>query len=255
MPATGYLWALPRRSDLLEKPQKNVLIDPYDTPLPLHLRPKVTWPGYHAGREPANKGKRFPIEILSRTEVISLLECCPGTKITRPRNRALIAVLYRAGLRNSEATHLRAKDLDPDSGVIRVLFAKGQTSRTVGIDETGMEFLQRWEKIRLEMDVPIDAPLLCTSSGRLLSRGIARQMLTSAKTKARIQKRVHPHGLRHAHAFELVMEGVPLPIVHRQLGHVLMSSTAAYVDHVAPSEVIARIRSRSWTLPPGLLEV
>lgn len=166
--------------------------------------------------------------------MISLLEYVPGTSIARVRNRALIAFMYRAGLRLIEALHVRSKDLDPENGIIRVLFAKGQTSRTVGIDETGLDFLRRWEKVRAEMDVPVDVPLMCTSSGRLMGRGYVRQMLYGAKANAKIQKRVHRHGLRHAHAFELVMEGIPLPIVQRQLGHVWIATTAAYVDHVVP---------------------
>lgn len=249
MTINGYWWMPSPKAEDLGKPQKTTLIDPWDTPLPKHLRPKVTWAGYHAGRVPANKGKRYPIEILSRTEIISLMECVGGTKRTRVRNLGLIAAMYRAGLRVGEAIHLRAKDLNPENGIIRVLFAKGQTSRTVAIDDNGMDFLLRWEKIRLDMDVPPDAPFFCTSSGRLMGRGFIRQMLYDAGMRARIQKRVHPHGLRHAHAFELVMEGVPLPIVQRQLGHAWASSTAKYVDHVAPSEVIDRIRRRSWIAP------
>lgn len=236
------------------KPERNELVDPWDTPLPLHLRPKVTWPGYHAGREPANKGKRYPIEVLTRSEVISLMEAVAGNDRTRLRNLAVITSMYRAGLRINESKHLRSKDLDPEHGLIRVLFAKGQTSRTVGIDDAGMEVLLRWEKVRLDMDVDLDAPLFCSSTGRLLSHGYIRQMLYAAGGKARIQKRVHPHGLRHAHAFEMVMEGIPLPIVQRQLGRVWMSSTANYVDHVAPMEVVARIRMRAWALPFDLLE-
>lgn len=237
------------------KVAKKTLFDPYDVPLPLHLRPKQTWPGCNKGREPANKGRRLPIEVLSRNEVISLMECVPGGRLTRTRNMATIVVLYRAGLRIGEALHLRAKDLDPDNGTIRVLFGKGQTSRTVGIDSTGMDFLLRWAAMRAEMPVPHDAPLLCSARGRLLSRGYVREMLQIAKEKARITKRVHPHGLRHTHAFELIMEGAPLPVIQLQLGHVLAASTAAYVSHMAPADVIARIRSRTWRVPLELLTV
>lgn len=246
MTFTGFWWLTPRQTDPLGKPVKTALVDPLDTPLPLDQRPRVTWPGYHTGREPANKGKRYPIEILSRSEVLSLMEGVAGSKRTRARNLGLIAVSYRAGLRVSEAIHLRPKDLDPEHGLIRVLFSKNQTSRTAAIDEAGMEFLLRWEKIRLDMDVAEDAPLFCSSSGRLLGRGAIREMLYTARARARIQKRVHPHGLRHTHAFELVMEGVPIPVVQRQLGHVLTSSTARYVDHVVPTEVMARVCSRTW---------
>jgi site-specific recombinase XerD len=64
------------------------------------------------------------------------------------RNRALIAVLYRSGLRVNEARHLRSKDIDPGHGMIRVLFGKGQRARTVGIDHGGIEFIEAWQQER-----------------------------------------------------------------------------------------------------------
>ena len=48
------------------------------------------------------------------------------------------------------------------------------------------------------------------------------------------------------------MEGVRLPIIQRQLGHVWASSTAVYLDHIAPEDLVERIRARSWLLPPSV---
>jgi site-specific recombinase XerD len=52
--------------------------------------------------------------------------------------------------------------------------------------------------------------------------------------KAGVDKRVHPHGLRHAHAYELTMEGVEMPIIQRQLGHTSLATTDRYLNHIAP---------------------
>jgi site-specific recombinase XerD len=74
---------------------------------------------------PANKGKRYPAEPLTGLEVRSLMAACSRRAPTGIRNRALIAVLSRAGLRISEALALESKDLDRSRGAIRILHGKG----------------------------------------------------------------------------------------------------------------------------------
>jgi integrase len=71
----------------------------------------------------------------------------------------------------------------------------------------------------------------------------------SARTgaKAGLAKRVHPHGLRHSYASALVREGVPLNVISKALGHSSSAITSRYLDYIAPADVIALGRSRSWT--------
>ncbi|MGI9014401.1 MAG: tyrosine-type recombinase/integrase [Phycisphaerales bacterium] len=84
--------------------------------------------------------RRFPPEVLSPTEVKALMDAC-GESPAGLRNRALLAVLYRAGLRIAEARSLRVIDVDQARGAIRVMNGKGGSSRTVGMDRTGFEVL------------------------------------------------------------------------------------------------------------------
>jgi integrase len=63
---------------------------------------------------------------------------------------------------------------------------------------------------------------------------------------ARIDKRVHAHGLRHTHAAELRAEGVDIVIISRQLGHRGLATTVRYLDHIAPTAVIEAIGKRAW---------
>jgi integrase len=102
----GWPWQLYRPTS--EGGPRPELFDPYDEPLPLAQRSKTTWPGFHKGRIAPNKGKRFPIEILTPMEVAVNLRGIPTDERCGIRNRALIAVLYRAGLRVDEARHLRS---------------------------------------------------------------------------------------------------------------------------------------------------
>ena len=77
---------------------------------------------------PARNGqshRRFPPEILTDVEVCRLLEVCNQRTPTGIRNRALIAILYRGGLRINEALDLFPKDIDLEAGPIRVLNGKG----------------------------------------------------------------------------------------------------------------------------------
>ena len=68
-----------------------------------------------------------------------------GTRApTGIRNRALITVMYRGGLRLGEALQLKPKDLDAQKGTIRVLHGKGDKARLVGLDEGGWAIVQRW---------------------------------------------------------------------------------------------------------------
>lgn len=73
-----------------------------------------------------------------------------------------------------------------------------------------------------------------------------RLLLPRLARRAGIAKRVHPHGLRHTHAYELMMENIPMPIIQRQLGHASLATTDTYLSHIAPKQVIDAITSREW---------
>src|SRR5262249_53507135 len=62
-------------------------------------------------------------------------------------------------------------------------------------------------------------------------------------------KRVHPHGLRHAHAAELSREGTSVRLIQTQLGHASVAVTDRYLRSIAPEEAIAAIRPREWGAP------
>ena len=72
-------------------------------------------------------------------------------------------------------------------------------------------------------------------------------MLQRLAAKAGIEKRVHPHGLRHAHAAELA-EGTSVRLIQQQLGHASLAITDRYLRSIAPEEAIAAVRARSWRL-------
>lgn len=187
---------------------------------------------------------RYPAEVLSKREIAALLDAC-GTKTwTDRRNRALIVVMYRAGLRVAEALALRPCDLDQERGAIRVLRGKGGRARTVGIDRWGLEELGRWMDEHRERGWTAGDPLFCSSSGKPVTQAYVRRRLPELARAAGIHKRVHAHGLRHTHAAELRAEGVDLAVIRRQLGHSSLLTTVRYLDHLEPESVVDRLRER-----------
>lgn len=189
--------------------------------------------------------RRLPPEVLTSDEVLALMNAC-STRPTGVRNRALIAVLYRAGLRINEALNLFPKDLDPTSGAIRVLYGKGGKARAVGMDAEGFAVCQRWLDGREKRNISNFAPVFCELDGSPINTSYFRVLFPRLARRAGIAKRVHAHGLRHTHAAQLREEGIDIGIISKQLGHCSIATTARYLDHIAPYDVIQVIQQRSW---------
>ena len=119
--------------------------------------------------------------------------------------------------------------------------------RTVGIDQKAAQFLDGWLEVR-RIRVPGGGPVFCALKGQPVAPSYVRTMLHRLAAKTGIEKRVHPHGQRHTHAYELMMEGVPVPIIQQQLGRASLATTDRYLRHIAPKDLIATIRDREWDL-------
>lgn len=201
-----------------------------------------------AAKVPANKGKRLPPEPLTPEEVRQLIKSCSGKAATGLRNKALVAVLYRCGLRISEALSLHLKDIDAEAGSLRVLKAKGGDHRLVGIDTGTLAILQHWLDRRAQLGIGARAPIFSTLRGAPLKSSYCRELFPRLARRAGITKRCHPHGLRHSFAYELANEGVPLHVVQQTLGHRHLTSTQVYVNHLAPVAAVTAMRNREFTL-------
>jgi site-specific recombinase XerD len=134
--------------------------------------------------------------------------------------RAIIVVLWRAGLRVQEALALTEHDLDPRRGSLLVRRGKGGRRCEVGMDEWAWEQVRPWLTARAELP---PGPLFCIiagpTRGRPWSGASVRREFRAVAARAGVRRRFAPHQLRHAHALELAREGVPLNIIQRQLGH------------------------------------
>jgi site-specific recombinase XerD len=115
-------------------------------------RSPATLPGFHTGRAPRNKGMRYPADPPTIEEIVAVMRAA-GETVHGRRLRALIVVLWRAGLRISEALALAESDLDPRRGAVLVRRGKGGRRREVGMDDWAWEQLQPWLTARVELPV------------------------------------------------------------------------------------------------------
>ena len=197
-----------------------------------------------------------PIEPLSREEVQQLIAHC-GTNARRwptpARNRAIVAVLWRCGLRRMELLNLWPADIDREKSTLRVRRGKGGRARLVAIDaETGAH-LDLWDHHRAKLSFGLNTPYFPGISGeargmKLGRTGLEKSIKLAAK-KAGISKRIHYHGFRHTFAVELSEENVPINIISKALGHSNSGTTAIYLDHVAAPQVVDALRCRRWNNP------
>ena len=206
-----------------------------------------------AKRQPAptgpwNKGRRLPAEPLTPDEARRLIKAASNRAPTGIRNRALLVVLYRGGLRVDEALGLLPKDLNAKEGTVRVLHGKGDKARLVGLDQGAWAVLQRWLDKRAELGIKGRRRVFCTLQGAPLQDRYVRAMIKRMADRAGIEKRAHPHGLRHSHAAELANEGTPLHVIQQQLGHSSLATTDRYIRHLAPQEVVKAMQAREWKL-------
>jgi site-specific recombinase XerC len=101
-----------------------------------HRRAPATMPGYHRGRPPRNNGELYPADPPTVEEIVAVLRSI-GDGAEGHRLSALIVLLWRAGLRISEALALQESDLDRDRGAVLVRCGKGGKRREVGMDRWG----------------------------------------------------------------------------------------------------------------------
>jgi integrase len=122
----------------------------------------VTLPGYLVGRSPHNKGMRYPADPPRVEEIIAVMRQA-GEDRHGLRVRALIAVLWRGGLRISEALALTENDVDQRNGSLLIRHGKNDKRREAGIDEWGLDHLNIWLHQRVQLPV---GPLFCIIDGR-----------------------------------------------------------------------------------------
>jgi integrase/recombinase XerD len=175
---------------------------------------------------------RLP-RTLSPNEVERLIQAANGTTPRALRDRALVELLYGAGLRVSEAVGLDRGRIDLDDRVVRCL-GKGDKERIVPLGREGVEAMRRYlSRGRPFLDRRHRPELFLNAQGGALTRAGAFLILRRLAAKAGLDPaRVHPHLLRHSFATHLLEGGADLRSVQEMLGHADLGTTELYT-HVS----------------------
>jgi integrase/recombinase XerD len=184
------------------------------------------------------QSRRLP-DTLDVDDVERLLE---AASVAGVRERALLELLYAAGLRVSEAVQLDREDLSLDGAFVRVI-GKGDKERLVPIGEIALDWLVAWNDgprpalLALSHVQPTrGGPLFLGDRGRRLARQQAWAAVTTAAERAGLSGRVSPHTLRHSFATHLLEGGADLRVVQELLGHASISTTQLYT-HVTGERI------------------
>jgi integrase/recombinase XerC len=166
---------------------------------------------------------------LTVDEVFSLLEAICGDGSAATRDRAILELLYAAGVRVSELVGLDLKDVDLGGGLVRVL-GKGNKERMVPFGRQAQGALKRWLRVSAalrERGGADEALFLNLRGGRLTDRSV-RRILNQRLREAAIHARLSPHDLRHSFATHMLGSGADLRAIQELLGHASLSTTQRY---------------------------
>ena len=170
---------------------------------------------------------------LSPAEAERLIDAANGTTPRAMRDRALVELMYGAGLRVSEATGLHRRSVDLEDRLVRAL-GKGSKERQVPLGRPAVDALRRYIAMgRPHLDCRNRPELFLNARGGPLTRAGAFLILRRLAEKAGLEpQRVHPHLLRHSFATHLLEGGADLRSVQEMLGHADLSTTELYT-HVS----------------------
>ncbi len=163
--------------------------------------------------------KRLP-KFITYDEFLRLVEACNNL-----RDKLIIKFLFYTGVRVSELVNLKVNDILWDHGFVKIK-GKGGKERIIPIPETLLKELKQYLKSRNEK-----SEYLFPISVRQVQRIIRR-----AKEKAKINKKITPHVLRHSLATYLLSKGIDIRIIQEILGHSSLSVTQIYT-HVVPKQL------------------
>jgi site-specific recombinase XerD len=191
---------------------------------------------------------------LQSLEVRRILGRRPTEHALRLRDRALLELLYGAGLRAAEAVDLTRRDLDLNAGLVTV-HGKGGRWRVTPCGATAARALEAYLAERRRLTPRCDKVFLTVRGNALSTRSVGRIVAKYARA-AKLQRPVSPHVLRHSFATHLLEAGVDIRLIQEMLGHRNLDTTARYAKvavgrwRKAYERAHPRARLQGELLPP-----
>ncbi|MCD6420618.1 MAG: tyrosine recombinase [Synergistetes bacterium] len=178
---------------------------------------------------PTISAERKLPSVLNSEELERILASPDVRRHTGIRDRAILELMYATGMRISEVTELKLKDVDLKEGIVRCV-GKGGKQRVIPLTLSGVEWISRYlEVVRPFMDKSGRSEFLWVGkSGRKLSRQALWKMFRKYVSMAGVTKKVTPHTMRHTFATHLLNAGMDLRTLQELLGHSSVSTTQIY---------------------------
>lgn len=172
------------------------------------------------------KSKKLPT-VLSPEEVIGIIQCTRNLK-----HRAIITLMYSAGLRIGELLNLKLSDINLNRKQLHIKRAKGRKDRYATLAESFIPLLKNYVSTYEPKSYFVEG-----TSGKPYSASSIRKVLSRSCKAAGVHKYVTPHTLRHSYATHLLENGVGLRHIQELLGHAKPETTMIYT-HVARKDLM-----------------
>lgn len=181
--------------------------------------------------EYCKRTRRLPI-VLSKDEIQRLFNACHNLK-----HKAILSLLYSAGLRISEVINLKIKDIDSGRMIINILDAKGGKDRQVMLDKNVLDILRKYYKQYTPKEYLFNGQFSLKYSERSINEFL-KMYAKNAQIKNKI---IYAHLLRHTSFTHLVEQGTDINLVQRLAGHSSVKTTNLYL-HLSHN-LISKIQS------------
>lgn len=200
--------------------------------------------------ETPKMGMKLP-NVLSETEIDTIIAQIDLSEAEGERNRAIIETLYGCGLRVSELIELKLSHLFFDENYILVI-GKGNKQRLVPISNHTIKYINIYkDQVRIHQNIQngFEDHLFLNRRGRSLSRVMIFTIVKQLTEKAGIKKNVSPHTFRHSFATHLLKNGADLRSIQMMLGHESISTTEIYthLDDSMLREAVLKFHPRNQT--------
>lgn len=186
---------------------------------PLSVNGKVTPPRRRRNMETRTR------EYLTPDEILKLLAAARNTGRYGKRDEALVMLMYRHGLRVSEAVSMRWEQVDLKGGLLHVTRRKNGTPSTHPLRGPELRALRQ-----LQRDWPDSPYLFVSERGGPMTDSNVRKLIARLGVVAKLAFPVHPHQLRHACGYKLANDGQDTRAIQQYLGHKSIAHTVRYTE-------------------------
>ena len=174
--------------------------------------------------------KNIPRDIMSKKEILKILNQPDPDNVLGLRDKAILELLYSTGIRNQELRNLCIYDIDIANNYLRVTRGKGKKDRVIPLGEIAATYVEEYlnhsrPKLLNKEETNI---LFLTKHGRTMKNNGLIETIKKYAAKAKLEKHITPHSFRHTCATHLLKNNASLRHIQELLGHASIESTQIY---------------------------